>query len=90
MSRNGPPPQNAQLLVELVEVLAKALVDHPELVKVSKARSDRTPRVELAVEPDDVGKVIGKDGRTAQAMRVLVNTAAMKLGFGRAFLDILD
>ncbi len=90
MPRHGSPAQSPRLLAELVEVVARALVDHPEHVKVDMSRSDRTPRIELTVEPDDIGKVIGKDGRTAQSIRVLLNAAALKLGFGRAFLDIID
>lgn len=77
-------------LVELVEIMARALVDHPDKVEVTKSRGDRHPRIELTVAQDDIGKVIGKDGRTAQSMRVLLNAAASKLGGGRAYLDILD
>jgi uncharacterized protein len=77
-------------LVELVEVIAKALVDKPNEVTVRTTRGDRHPRIELTVAPEDIGKVIGKDGRTAQSMRVLLNAAASKLGNQRAFLDILD
>ena len=80
----------SQSLVELIEVLARALVDAPDEVRVKKTRGDRHPRIELFVAPDDIGKVIGKDGRTAQSMRVLLNAAATKLGSGRAYLDILD
>lgn len=90
MARHGAPAQSPRLLAELVEVVARSLVDHPERVKVDMSRSDRTPRIELTVEPEDIGKVIGKDGRTAQSIRVLLNAAALKLGFGRAFLDIID
>ena len=79
-----------QTLVELIEVMARALVDNPEEVHVNKTRGDRHPRIELSVAQDDIGKVIGKDGRTAQSMRVLLNAAANKLGGGRAYLDILD
>jgi len=80
----------SQALVELIEVMARALVDNPEEVRVKKTRGDRHPRIELSVAQDDIGKVIGKDGRTAQSMRVLLNAAANKLGGGRAYLDILD
>ena len=80
----------SQALVELIEVMARALVDTPEEVRVKKTRGDRHPRIELSVAQDDIGKVIGKDGRTAQSMRVLLNAAANKLGGGRAYLDILD
>jgi len=80
----------SEALVELIEVMARALVDTPEEVRVQKTRGDRHPRIELSVAQDDIGKVIGKDGRTAQSMRVLLNAAANKLGGGRAYLDILD
>ena len=80
----------SQALVELIEVMARALVDNPEEVRVKKTRGDRHPRIELSVAQDDIGKVIGKDGRTAQSMRVLLNAAANKLGGGRAYLDIPD
>ncbi|MEZ4440923.1 MAG: KH domain-containing protein [Polyangiaceae bacterium] len=82
--------RSAGKLVELVEVIAKHLVDAPEEVSVHKARGDRHPRIELSVAPEDIGKVIGKDGRTAQSIRVLLNAAAQKHGAGRAYLDILD
>ena len=82
--------RSSRKLVELVEIMARALVDHPDKVDVQKTRGDRHPRIELTVAPDDIGKVIGKDGRTAQSMRVLLNAAANKLGGGRAYLDILD
>ncbi len=82
--------RTAEGLAGLVEVLARALVDQPDRVRVELARGDRHPRVELTVDPDDIGKVIGKDGRTAQSMRVLLNAAATKQGFNRAFLDVVD
>jgi predicted RNA-binding protein YlqC (UPF0109 family) len=82
--------RNVDSLVGLVDVLARALVDHPERVRVEATRGDRHPRIQLAVDPDDIGKVIGKDGRTAQSMRILLNAAASKLGIGRAFLDVVD
>ena len=80
----------AQPLVELIEIIARALVDNPEEVSVTSPRDSRNPRIELSVAPDDVGKVIGKDGRTAQSMRVLLNAAASRRSGGRAYLDILD
>ncbi|RLB61713.1 MAG: RNA-binding protein [Deltaproteobacteria bacterium] len=80
----------SEALVELIEIVARALVDNPDDVHVKKTRGDRHPRIELSVAQEDIGKVIGKDGRTAQSMRVLLNAAASKLGGGRAYLDILD
>jgi hypothetical protein len=80
----------SQRLVKLVDVIARNLVDAPDQVRVNNSRGDRHPRIELQVAEDDIGKVIGKDGRTAQSIRVLLNAAASKLGGGRAYLDILD
>lgn len=79
------------MLVNLVRLIAQALVDYPDQVKVREvtAAGDRFPRIELGVARDDIGKVIGKDGRTAQSIRALVNAAAHKAGT-RAYLDILD
>ena len=76
-------------LGELVALMARALVDDPNQVAVREVEGGRTPRIELTVAPDDIGKVIGKDGRTAQSMRVLLNAAANKVG-QRAHLDIVD
>ena len=77
-------------LCDFVELVARALVDHPDQVHVKQSRGDRHPRIELSVAPEDIGKVIGKDGRTAQSIRVLLNAAATKAGAGKAYLDILD
>ncbi|GAB7388114.1 KH domain-containing protein [Bacillaceae bacterium] len=63
---------------ELVEVIAKALVDYPEEVRVQEVAGDRTVIYELSVHPDDVGKVIGKQGRIAKALRTVVSAAAVK------------
>ena len=63
---------------ELVEVIAKALVDHPEEVAVSQTETDRTITLELRVAQSDMGKVIGKQGRIAKAIRSVVKAAASK------------
>lgn len=63
---------------DLVEVLAKALVDHPEFVIVEMKERERTSVIELRVAPDDMGKVIGKQGRIARAIRTVVKAAATK------------
>lgn len=76
-------------LVELVALIARQLVDHPEQVVVREVTGDRFPRIELSVAREDIGKVIGKDGRTAQSIRTLLSAAASKSGW-RAHLDILD
>ncbi len=76
-------------LGKLVGIVARALVDHPDQVVVREAHSEQNPRVELSVASDDIGKVIGKDGRTAQSIRTLLAAAAMRSG-RRAHLDIVD
>ncbi len=63
---------------ELVEVLAKALVDHPDEVIVTETEKDNATVVELRVSPTDMGKVIGKQGRIARAIRTVVKAAAVK------------
>ena len=64
---------------ELVELIAKALVDQPELVQVSVLDGEQTTILELKVAPYDLGKVIGKQGRTARAIRIILGAAGMKL-----------
>ncbi|MBE1446375.1 KH domain-containing protein [Paenibacillus sp. OAS669] len=63
---------------DLITVIAKALVDHPEEVKVNTVEDERSITFELSVHPDDVGKVIGKQGRIAKALRTVVISAAVK------------
>jgi predicted RNA-binding protein YlqC (UPF0109 family) len=63
---------------ELVEAIAKALVDHPEAVEVREVEGERSTVLELKVAPDDMGKVIGKQGRIAKAIRTVVKAAATK------------
>ena len=63
---------------ELVEVVAKSLVDHPDEVVVTETEKDKATIVELRVSPTDMGKVIGKQGRIAKAIRSLVKAAASK------------
>ncbi|WP_054949912.1 KH domain-containing protein [Numidum massiliense] len=63
---------------ELVETLAKALVDHPEEVRVREVPGERTIVYELSVAPEDMGKVIGRQGRIAKAMRTVLSAAAVK------------
>lgn len=76
-------------LVDLIALIARALVDHPDRVSVREVLGDRFPRIELSVAREDIGKVIGKDGRTAQSIRLVLNAAASKAGC-RAHLDIVD
>jgi len=63
---------------ELVELIAKALVDDPDKVVVTQLQGEQTTILELKVAQDDLGKVIGKQGRTARAIRVILGAAGMK------------
>ena len=63
---------------ELVEVIAKALVDHPEQVTVTETEREDAILVELSVAPQDMGKVIGKQGRIAKAIRTVIKAATAK------------
>lgn len=63
---------------ELVEILAKALVDNPDAVKVNEIAGEQSIILELSVAPEDMGKVIGKQGRIAKAIRTVVKAAATK------------
>ena len=75
---------------ELLEFLARGLVDDPDAVIVNEVREDDgTVVLELSVGEDDYGNVIGRGGRTASALRTVVKTAAVKHG-GRVFVDIVD
>ncbi|MEK6557670.1 MAG: KH domain-containing protein [Candidatus Margulisiibacteriota bacterium] len=65
---------------ELVELLTKALVDNPEEVEIKETSSDSTVVLEIKVGADDIGKVIGKEGRIANALRTVVKAAAAKQG----------
>ncbi|GAA4712938.1 KH domain-containing protein [Brevibacillus fulvus] len=62
----------------LVETIAKALVDHPEEVRVNVVERDRTFVYELSVHPEDMGKIIGKQGRIAKALRTVVIAASVQ------------
>lgn len=67
-----------KVVKELVEVIATSLVDHPEEVVVTENETDKAIIVELKVAADDMGKVIGKQGRIAKAIRTVVKAAASK------------
>jgi predicted RNA-binding protein YlqC (UPF0109 family) len=67
-----------EAMKELVEFIAKALVDFPEQVDVKQVEGERSIILELRVAPEDMGKVIGKQGRIAKAIRTVVNAAAIK------------
>ena len=64
---------------ELIELIAKALVDNPDRVEVSELDGENSSIIEVKVAPEDLGKVIGRQGRTAQAIRVILGAAGMKL-----------
>ena len=73
---------------ELVEYLAKGLVDKPDEVRVERVEKDGTLVLELRVAPDDVGKVIGRQGRIARALRTIVRAAGARSN-ERAMLEIV-
>lgn len=73
----------------LIEQMAKALVDKPEDVAVAEVDGERTTVFELRVATSDLGKVIGKQGKTARAMRTILSAAGTKLG-KRCVLEILE
>jgi len=74
---------------ELIEYIAKLLVDNPEEVSVAELEGEQTSVIELKVAKEDLGKVIGKEGRTARAMRTILGAASMKLK-KRSVLEILE
>lgn len=74
---------------DLILVIAKALVDFPEDVRVDVKEDDRGTVFMLSVHPDDVGKVIGKQGRIAKALRTVVSSAAVK-SHKRVLVDIIS
>jgi predicted RNA-binding protein YlqC (UPF0109 family) len=74
---------------ELLEYMAKALVNEPDQVSVEVVEGDRSMILQLRVGPEDVGRVIGKNGRTAQAMRTLIKAAAVREGIS-AIVEIMD
>ncbi|WDP92680.1 MAG: KH domain-containing protein [Desulfobacter sp.] len=74
---------------ELIEYIAKALVDNPDDVQVSEVVGDQTSVLELKVAKEDLGKVIGKQGRSARAMRTILSAASTKLK-KRTVLEIIE
>lgn len=75
---------------ELVEVLATALVDHPEEVHVTRREEEYAVIIELRVAPDDMGKVIGKQGRIAKAIRTVVKAASVRGESKKVIVDIVQ
>ena len=76
-------------LKDLIEFVSKALVDVPEEVSVTEIQGEETTVVELKVNKSDLGKVIGKQGRTARALRTILNAASTKLD-KRSSLEIIE
>ncbi|HUV60290.1 MAG TPA: KH domain-containing protein [Desulfatiglandales bacterium] len=74
---------------DLIEYIAKALVDNPDDVSVTELEGKQTSVIELRVAKEDLGKVIGKQGRTARAMRTILGAASTKLK-KRSVLEILE
>jgi predicted RNA-binding protein YlqC (UPF0109 family) len=74
---------------ELIEYIAKVLVDNPEEVSVTELEGKQTSVIELRVAKEDLGKVIGKQGRTARAMRTILGAASTKMK-KRSVLEILE
>jgi uncharacterized protein len=74
---------------DLVKYIAKALVDHPDQVEVNEIEGEQTSVIELKVAKEDLGKVIGKQGRTARAMRTILSAASTKIR-KRSVLEILE
>jgi len=74
---------------DMVEFIAKALVDHPEAVQVRQIEGERAIVIEVKVAPDDVGKIIGKQGRIVNALRTVVKAAAVRTG-KRVTVEILQ
>lgn len=74
---------------ELIEYIVKSLVDNPDLVQINEIEGERTTILELKVSPDDVGKIIGKQGRIARSLRTVLSAVSTKNG-KHVSLEILD
>ena len=74
---------------DLITYIAKLLVDQPDLVKVTEIEGEITSIIELSVAKEDIGKIIGKQGRTATAIRTIMNAASKKMK-RRSVLEIID
>jgi predicted RNA-binding protein YlqC (UPF0109 family) len=74
---------------ELIKFMAQALVDHPDQVEVAEVAGEQTSVIELRVAKEDLGKVIGKQGRTAKAMRTILSAASTKIR-KRTVLEIIE
>ena len=74
---------------DLITYIAKSLVDQPDLVKVTEVEGETTSIIELSVAKEDIGKIIGKQGKTATAIRTIMNAASNKMK-RRSVLEIID
>ncbi|PIP07865.1 MAG: RNA-binding protein [Syntrophobacteraceae bacterium CG23_combo_of_CG06-09_8_20_14_all_50_8] len=74
---------------ELIKYIAQALVDNPDVVEVTEVTGEQTSVIELRVAKEDMGKVIGKQGRTAKAMRTILSAASTKIR-KRTVLEIIE
>jgi predicted RNA-binding protein YlqC (UPF0109 family) len=77
------------MMKELIKYMAQALVDNPDMVVVSEIVGEQTSVLELRVAKEDLGKVIGKQGRTAKAMRTILSAASTKIR-KRSVLEIIE
>ncbi|NDD90738.1 KH domain-containing protein [bacterium] len=84
-----PGDKNRSELSHLIEIIAKSLVDSPDQVHVNEVVGENTTVIELKVAKEDIGKIIGKQGRTAQAVRTVLNGASTKLR-KRTVLEIVE
>ena len=82
-------PGSTDNMKDLIEYIAKALVDLPDQVKVSEVEGEKTSVIELTVAKEDLGKVIGKQGRTARAIRTILSAASTKIR-KRSVLEIIE
>lgn len=89
MSKAGKIEQETFLMKTLIEYIAKSLVDKPEEVEVKEVEGEQTSVLELKVAKDDLGKVIGRQGRTARAMRTILGAASIRAK-KRTVLEILE
>ena len=74
---------------ELIEYIAKSLVDDPDAVKVTEIEGEKISVIELSVSKEDIGKIIGKQGKTVMAMRIILSAVAAKKR-KRAFVEIIE
>jgi predicted RNA-binding protein YlqC (UPF0109 family) len=84
------PEDMPKNMKELLDYLARELVDDPDAVRVEEAEDDRGVVLTLRVAQDDMGKVIGRGGRTARAIRIVMKAAGMRAGIHHTGIEIVD